>query len=168
MTRITEGELPHDTIEIMQNNLHRALINNAAIAEHFYALAYSIHANTNLPGRIKEFGILRVSAKLGSDFEFSHHFRASQTAGVSPDEARAIRDGNFTNFSAEERAILHLADAIDECGVTDEVWAAAAEYLTPVQMLDFVNAVGFYGYASRLTCALDIQVDDGFLTIAES
>lgn len=168
MARIANGQLPPETNPLMQNNLHRALVNNAAMAGHFYALAQSIHTNSSLPTRIREFGILRVSAKLGSDFEYSHHFRASQTVGVTADEARAIRDSDFSSFSEAERAALELADAIDQCRVTDAVWATAATHLNPVQLLDFVNAVGFYGYASRLTCALEIAVDEGFLTIAQS
>lgn len=168
MARIMDGQLPPETSGLMVNNLHHALINNAAMADNFYSLARSIHADSTLPPRIREFGILRVSSKLGSDFEFSHHFRASQTAGVSADEARSVRDSDFSRFSPAERAALQLADAIDECRVTDVIWAAAAEHLDPVQLLDFVNAVGFYGYASRLTCALEIPVDDGFLTIADS
>lgn len=168
MSRIADAPLPPDTSELMQNNLHRTLANNRRMADNFYLLANSIHGDSNLPTRIREFAILRVSARLGSDFEFSHHFRGAQSVGITADECRAIRDGEFGAFSDAERAALALTDAVEDRGVTEAVWAQAARHFSPVELLDLVMAVGFYGYASRLTIALDVPVDPGFATIANS
>jgi 4-carboxymuconolactone decarboxylase len=168
MSRITNAALPPGTTGLMENNLHRALANNPAMAPSFYGLANAIHAHSHLPQRVKELAILRVAAKLGSDFEFSHHFRACPTVGLTVEDVRAARDGDFTRFSAAETAALALTDAIDECRVDDHLWSAAAAHFCEVELLDLAMTVGFYGYASRLTVALNIAVDPGFLTIAES
>jgi alkylhydroperoxidase family enzyme len=168
MSRIADAELPAGTSELMQNNLHRALANNPDMAANFYRLANAIHSDSNLPVRIREFGILRVTSRLGSDFEFSHHFRGAQTVGVSAQEARSIRDSDFAGFSDAEQAMLTLADAIEASAVTEILWENAARHFSDVELLDFVMAVGFYGYASRLTLGLSIPADDGFPTIAES
>lgn len=168
MSRIADGALPPGTSGLMRNNLHRALANNPEMAASFYVLANSIHAHSHLPGRIKELAILRVASRVGSDFEFSHHFRACQSVGIAVEEARAVRDGNLVAFPAAEQAALALVEALEDGSVTDAVWSAAAAHLSEVQMLDLTMTTGFYGYASRLTRALDIAVDDGFLTIAQS
>lgn len=168
MSRIANAELPPGTTGLMINNLHRALANNSAMAPSFYVLANAIHAHTHLPQRVKELAILRVSAKLGSDFEFSHHFRGCQAIGLTLDEARAARDGDLAGLPVAESAALALADAIDDNRVDDAIWSAAAAHFSEVELLDLVMTVAFYGYASRLTVALSIAVDPGFLTIAES
>lgn len=168
MARIKDAPLPPGTSELMQNNLHRALANNPAMAENFYALANSIHGDSHPAVRFREFAILRVTAKVGSDFEFSHHFVGAQTVGVAAAEARAIRDGDFSGFTDAERAVLELTDAVDECRVTDELWAAAAVHFSEVELLDLVMAASFYGYASRMTLALGVPADEGFPTIAEA
>ena len=168
MTRIADAPLPEGTSELMQNNLHRALANNRAMADKFYILANGIHADSGLPARIREFAILRVTSRLGSDFEFSHHFVGCQTVGVSADEARAVRDGDFSGFSEAERAVLALADAVEDNSVTDDIWQAAEAHFPPVQLLDLVTAAGFYGFASRLTNGLGVPSDEGFPTISEA
>jgi 4-carboxymuconolactone decarboxylase len=168
MVRIRDGLLPPGTSELMQNNLHRALANNPDMAENFYRLAESVHSDARLETRIREFVILRVTSKIGSDFEFSHHFVASQTVGVAADEARSIRDGDYSRFSEVERGVLELADAIEESRVTDGLWQQVASNFSEIEMLDLVMAVGFYGYASRLCLALGVPADAGFPTIAEA
>jgi alkylhydroperoxidase family enzyme len=168
MARIADGPLPPGASELMQNNLHRALANNPAMAEKFYGLANAVHMTSHAPVRVRELVILRVTANLRSDFEFSHHFRGCQTVGVTADEARAVRDGDFARFTDAERAALALAEAVEDRRVTDAVWAAAAAHFSDVELLDLAMAASFYGYASRLTLALGVPADEGFPTIDES
>jgi 4-carboxymuconolactone decarboxylase len=168
MARIADAPLPPGTHGLMQNNLHRALANNPAMAEGFYGLANAVHTTSHLPARVRELAILRVTANLRSDFEFSHHFRGCQTVGVSAEEARAVRDGRFAGFSEAERAALALAEAVEARRVTDELWAAAAAHFPQVELLDLVMAASFYGYASRLCLALGVPADEGFPTIDEA
>lgn len=166
MSRIPDAPLPADTSELMRNNLHRALANNAAMADNFYALANSVHGDARLAMRVRELAILRVTSRVGSDFEFSHHFVAAQTVGVSAEEGRAVRDGQWDGFSAAERAALALTDGIEELRVTDALWQDASRHFASVELLDLVMAVGFYSYASRLCLALGVPADAGFPTIA--
>lgn len=168
MSRISDAPLPEGTTGVMVNNLHHALANNPAMAPNFYVLANSIHLDTNLSARIKELAILRVTSQLKSDFEFSHHFAGCEKSGISVEEARAVRDGDFSRFPEAEKAVLALADSIEQCAVTDAVWSAAAAHLSETQMLDLVMAVAFYGCASRITLALGVPADEGYPTIGEA
>ena len=168
MARIADTELPEGTTGLMDNCMPRASANNRAMADNFYLLANSIHGDSTLPARIRELAILRVTELAGSDFEFSHHFVGCQTVGVTADEARAMRDGDFSGLAVGESAAVSLAEAVDGNCVTDAVWRAAAEHLPGVQLLDLVMAASFYGYASRLCNALAIPADPGFPTISEA
>jgi alkylhydroperoxidase family enzyme len=168
MARIADAPLPPGTSELMQNNLHRTLANNRAMADNFYLLANSIHTDAVLPTRTRELAILRVTSQLGSDFEFSHHFVGAQSVGVTAQECRAVRDGDFAGFSDAERAALALVDSVEARTVTDLVWAEAARHFPPVELLDLVMATAFYGCASRLTLAMGVPADPGFPTILEA
>lgn len=168
MARIADAALPADTSAQMRNNLHRALANNRAMADGFYGLAGGVHHHSRLPARLRELAILRTAARLGSDFEWSHHFHGARTVGVTAQEARAVRDGNLASFTDAERCVLELTDAIEDRRVDDALWARARGFLSEAELLDLVMAAGFYGFASRLTVALDIAVDPGLTGIAES
>lgn len=168
MSRIADAALPAGTSDLMQNNLHRALANNRDMADGFYTLAGGVHQHSRLPVRLRELAILRTASRLGSDFEWSHHFAGAQTVGVSAEDARAVRDDDLTPFSEAERCVIALADAVEERRVDDAIWARARGFLSEAELLDLVMAAGFYGFASRLTVALDVAVDPGLTGIAES
>ncbi len=168
MARIADTTLPPGTTGLMDNVMHRVIANNRAMADNFYLLANSIHRDSRLPHRVKEFAILRVSALAESDFEFGHHFAGCQTVGATAEEARAVRDGRFDHFEEAERAAIELAEAVDANRVTDSLWQAAASYFSEAQLLDLVMTASFYGYASRLCNGLGIPGEPGFPTIAEA
>ena len=168
MARIADSELPEGTSALMQNNLHRVLASNRRMADAFYDLAWDVHNVSRLAQRLRELAILRTSARIGSDFEWSHHFKGAQTVGVTADEARAVRDDDLGGFSDAERCVIELADAIEQKNVDDALWARARSFFSEGELLDLVMIAGFYGFASRMTLALDVKVDPGFTGIADS
>jgi alkylhydroperoxidase family enzyme len=105
---------------------------------------------------------------LQAEVEWAQHFRVAQMVGVTADEARAIRDGDFTAFTPAEQAAIAFAEAVETRRVTDAVWTEAATHFSQRELLDLVMVAGFYGYASRITMALDVQVDAGLTRIAQS
>ena len=167
MSRIPDAEVAADAGP-MRNNLHRTLNNNLKMADGFAVLARLVHTASNVPHRTRELAILRVVSTLKSDVEWGQHFKIAQMVGVSVDEARAIRDGKLSSFSEADRAAIVFAEAVDQCRVSDEVWAAAAQHYSPVQLLDLTMVAGLYGYASRITLAMDVEVDAGLSKIVES
>jgi alkylhydroperoxidase family enzyme len=168
MAHIADTTLPPGTTGLMDNVMHRVIANNRAMADNFYLLANSIHRDSQLPDRVKEFAILRVTALAGSDFEFGHHFAGCQTVGATAEEARAVRDGKLDGFAEPERVAIALAAAVEANRVTDALWQAAAVHFSEAQLLDLVMTASFYGYASRLCNGLGIPGEPGFPTIAQA
>lgn len=152
----------------MHNNLHRALYNNAPIADAFGVMGRSVHIASHIPHRTRELAILAIASMLQADVEWAQHFKIAQMVGVSVDEARAIRDGDLSRFLSAERAAIDFAVAVEQHRVGANEWAAAAAHYSPVQLLDLVMVAGFYGYASRVTLALGVEVDAGLRGIADS
>jgi alkylhydroperoxidase family enzyme len=168
MSRIPNAECPAELQATMQNNLHRTLYNNADIADAFGILARGVHTASHLPHRIRELCILRIASLLQADVEWAQHFKIAQMVGISVEEARAIRDGKLSEFTAAEQAAINFAVAVEQRSVSDALWAATAEHYTPVQLLDLAMLAGLYGYASRITLALGVEVDAGLTRLAES
>ncbi len=52
--------------------------------------------------------------------------------------------------------------------VTDRVWQETARHFSGDDLLDLVVVAGFYGYASRLTNAMGVEIDEGLMGIAAS
>jgi alkylhydroperoxidase family enzyme len=167
VSRIPDAQLTDEVPEVMHNNLHRALYNNPELNQGFMGLAMGVHMASHLPTRTRELVILRISAMLRAEVEWAQHLRLALAAGVSHEEARAMRDGMLTALPPEERAAVALAEAVDMCRVDDDVWTTAARYYTPVQMLDLTLLAAFYALASRVTLALDIEVDAGLTRMAD-
>ena len=168
MSRIPDAEVPADLMAAMRNNLHRTLYNNPRTADAFGVFAKLVHTASNVPQRTRELAILRVAATLQADVEWGQHFKIAQMVGVSREEALSIRDGDLSKFSSADRAAILFAEAVDKCRVGEDVWAMAAEHYTQVQLLDLAMVAGFYGYASRITLALGVEVDAGLTRIVDS
>lgn len=168
MSRIADAKLPADMAAVMQNNLHRTLYNNPPMAENFCVIAKGVHYSSNVPHRIRELAILRIAATLGAEVEWAQHLRVAEHVGVTTDEARAVRDGLLDRFAPNEKAAILFAEAVDQCRVTDIIWQNAKQHFSEVALLDLVMVSGFYGYASRVTMAMGVEVDAGLTGIAES
>ena len=69
--------------------------------------------------------------------------------------------------AASEVYVRNKSKAVNEAGMhpSDRKLPATA---CEAELLDLVMAASFYGYASRLTLALDVRVDPGMPTIAAS
>lgn len=168
MSRIPDAECPADLQATMHNNLHRTLYNNPAMADAFGAIARGVHKTSHLSHRTRELAILRVASMLNANVEWGQHFKIAQMVGVSRDEALAIRAGDLSKFSLEERVAIEFAAAVEQRCVDEQRWADAAKHYTQVQLLDLAMVAGFYGYASRVTLALGVEVDAGLTRIADS
>lgn len=169
MSRIPDAELPAaEGSTGIYNNLHRTLANNLELEKLFGALGRSVHIASHLPDRTRELAILGLLVMLREEVGWARHFQIAQILGVSAQEARAVRDGDYTRFSASEQAAILFAAAVDQRRVTDAIWADTARHFSDVQMLDLVMLAGFYGSSARVTQALGVEIDEGLTGIDES
>jgi alkylhydroperoxidase family enzyme len=165
VARIPDAQLPPDLK--VHNNLVRATYNNPEMFKGFASLSGRVHSASHLPDRTRELVVLRVSAMLGSDVEWGQHLPSAFRVGISESEAREMRDGIVTSLDPAEAAAIRFAEAVESCGVDDAAWATASEHYSPVELMDLALLAEFYALASRLTLALDVNVDEGLTRINE-
>ncbi|MEM7337122.1 MAG: carboxymuconolactone decarboxylase family protein [Actinomycetota bacterium] len=112
---------------------------------------------------LRELGQIRVGYAQASQFVFSQHCKACREMGMSEEKIQAIPNWSVaTCFSDAERAVLAYTDALVLEGgrVSDGVFAAVAEHLDEVEILEFTYITLTYDLHARMTKALKLEFDD--------
>lgn len=114
--------------------------------------------------RQRELVILRVTARLGAEYEWGVHvaFFAAK-AGFTPAEIAATRLGDATNFAASDDALLlRITDALlDHKGLDDALWAEASTVFSGEQMIEILALAGFYHTVSFTVNTLRTPLEPG-------
>lgn len=114
--------------------------------------------------RQREIVILRITARLGAEYEWGVHagFFAGK-AGFTPAELAASVHGDATDWPAgDERLLVELADAlVDTATVDDALWARAAAVFTPAQLIEIIALAGFYHLVSFTVNATQVAREPG-------
>lgn len=164
MVRIPHAEIPADAP--IHNNLVRATLNNPDMHRGFASLAGRVHSTSHLSQRLRELVVLRTVANLGAEYEWANHVVGARSIGITDDEIRHLREGRLDSFSPSERCAIDFALAVEDRAVGEATWQQAREHFSPVELLDLVLLVGFYGMASRLVMALGVELDKGLQGLA--
>jgi alkylhydroperoxidase family enzyme len=157
MTRIPPADLDGDLP--VQNNLVRAAFHNPDMFRGFASLSGRVHTASHLSGREREIVVLTVIGHLQAGFELQQHTLAARAQGVADAEIAALVAGDRSAFTGRERALAELALATETGTVDDALWADAGRHLSTVELLDTVVLAGFYGLASRMVNALDLDLE---------
>lgn len=147
------------------SNASMTLANHPKLAAATFALGKHLLLESTLPHRLRELVTLRVSWRLKSDYEWHHHVRFIKKLGAVDSEIDAVKIGpDATNWSAEERAALRLADEMCAGGkVTDATWNELCKTLDRHQMMDLVFTVGQYVMLAWSFDALQIEIEPSLI-----
>jgi 4-carboxymuconolactone decarboxylase len=157
VARIPPADLPEELP--VHNNLVRTTYANPDMHRGFASLSGRVHSASHLTARTRELVVLAVAGLLGAEYELQQHERAARHAGVTDDEIAALRAGDLSQIDGAERAAVAFAVAVEERGVDDAGWAEARSQLSEVELLDVAMLAAFYGLASRLVLALDVDLE---------
>lgn len=114
-----------------------------------------------LPRRETELVILRVAHLRSCSYEFDHHVHLGRRAGVDArDVARVIEGPDAAGWSARERAILAVVDALHHEGdVDDDTWSAMRAHIDEREAIELCLLAGHYEMLATTIAALRIQPD---------
>jgi alkylhydroperoxidase family enzyme len=120
-----------------------------------------------LPRVDSELVILRVAHNCGSDYEWGHHERMGQAAGLTEAQVRAAAGeapGDGTNgapFDERQRLLLRAADELHEHrDISDELWGSLAAELSETELIELCMLVGHYEMLAMTLNALRVQPDE--------
>jgi alkylhydroperoxidase family enzyme len=120
-----------------------------------------------LPRADSELVILRVAHNCGSDYEWAHHERMGQAAGLTEVQVHAAAgdapgDGTEgTPFDERQRLLFRAADELHEHhDISDELWASLAAELSETELIELCMLVGHYEMLAMTLNALRVQPDE--------
>jgi alkylhydroperoxidase family enzyme len=142
-------------------HLGQALVNSSEGYWNHHLLGAWIRAESTLDPRLRELLILQVGFTAKSAYEFSHHIRLSQDAGVTPEDIRAVigfNGGESHGLAPVEQALLRAAAQLTrDADISDQIWAELAEHFDDTELVEIVLIVGYYNHVLRILRALRID-----------
>jgi alkylhydroperoxidase family enzyme len=157
MSRIPPAELPAELP--IHNNLVRTAYNNPELFRGFASLSGRVHTASHLSDRVRELVVLAVVGRLGAAYEQQQHEPGARRVGVTEAEIAALRAGDVSAFTGADRSAVRFALAVETRTVDDALWNDVRRDLSDVELLDVTVLAGFYGLASRLVLALDVDLE---------
>jgi NAD(P)-dependent dehydrogenase (short-subunit alcohol dehydrogenase family) len=109
-----------------------------------------------------ELVILRVAHNSGCEYEWRHHERLGQKAGLTESAIERVREGpDAPGWSMREQLLLRCADALHEHReVPDALWGELSETFSDVELIELVMLVGHYEMLATTIGTLRIQPDE--------
>ncbi len=157
MTSVAPAMLPDDLP--VANNLVRTTYANPEMHRGFASLSGRVDSASHLAPRTRELVVLRIAGMLGAEYEWQQHEPAARRAGVSDEELVGLRSGDVESFGGAERAAIEFAEAVEERRADGALWEDARLHFSEVELVDITMLAGFYGLASRVVLALDVDLE---------
>jgi alkylhydroperoxidase family enzyme len=136
--------------------------NAPAVLEHA-GRGFGLYVDSELPGELRELGVLRAAWLVGSQFVFSQHCKVGRGLGVSDEKMEATKAWGVTDhFSSIERALLAYTDALvlGFGHVDDALFDAVRRGLSDQQILEFTYITMTYTMHAVISKALRLEYDD--------
>ena len=94
-------------------NIFKVMAHNPRVLRDWLRLATPLlTGGLTLSPRLREIAILRVAQVCGSEYEFAHHIRIAQQAGLTEAEIAHLQDHDESElFSDLDRAVVRYTDA---------------------------------------------------------
>jgi AhpD family alkylhydroperoxidase len=112
-----------------------------------------------LPRRDSELVILRVAHNTSCDYEWGHHERLGQRAGLAAEEVERVRSGpGAPGWTPRQQLLLHAADEMHAEGeIGDELWSQLAVALDDRLLIELCLLIGHYEMLAMTLKSLRVQ-----------
>ena len=144
-------------------NILRTLAYHPTLMKPFLGFATAIAQQGVLTRRDSELLALRAAWNSQSDFEWGHHVKYAQVAGLSNAEIARIAAGpDAKGWSAADRDLLLAADQLYvQQQVDDELWQRLAGRYEPAQLVELPFVVGQYTMLSMVANMTGVALEAG-------
>jgi 4-carboxymuconolactone decarboxylase len=113
---------------------------------------------------LRELAILRVAALTPhADYEWVQHVPIARSVGATEEQVKAIEQGDAEAgcFTRDQRVVLRFtAEVLQDVRASDEAFAAAAEILSPREIVELLMVIGQYMMLARVMATTDMELDD--------
>jgi uncharacterized peroxidase-related enzyme len=140
-------------------NVQKALAHRPAMLSNF--LGFYASVGRSLDRKLYEAVYLRVSLINGCTYCTQHHIQGSKRAGITPEQMKQLKEGNYSGFSAPEQAALRYAEKLTRAAnsATDGDFADLKSNFSDEQIVDLHMLIGLANLTNRVTDPLGLEVE---------
>jgi uncharacterized peroxidase-related enzyme len=140
-------------------SIQKALAHRPAMLGSF--LGFYASVGRSLDRKLYEAVYLRVSLINGCHYCMQHHIQGAKRAGLTPEQMKALKEGNYSGFGAPEQAALRYAEKLTRTpgGAGDSDFAELKKYFSDEQIVDLHMLVGLVNLTNRVTGPLALEVE---------
>jgi 4-carboxymuconolactone decarboxylase len=140
-----------------------AFLHNPALGKHWSAIGETLRFRSRLDKRLFELAILVIAVHWRSGHEWAAHSALARAEGVSDEVIDALRHGHRPVFAREDEQIIHdfVHELAHERRVGDSAYAEAVALIGEEQMVELVNACGYYIALAAMLNAFDVHPPKG-------
>ena len=140
-------------------SIQKALAHRPAMLGNF--LGFYASVGRSLDRKLYEAVYLRVSLLNGCHYCTQHHIQGAKRAGLTPEQMKALKEGNYTGFTAPEQAALRYAEKLTRTpgGASDADFADLKKHFSDEQILDLHMLIGLVNLTNRVTGPLALELE---------
>jgi len=140
-------------------SIQKALAHRPAMLANF--LTFYASVGRSLDRKLYEAVYLRTSLINGCHYCTQHHIQGSKRAGITPDEMKALKAGNYSSFTEGEQTALHYTEKLARTpdSATDADFAELKKHYSDEQIVDLHMLIGLANLTNRVTGPLNLEVE---------
>jgi uncharacterized peroxidase-related enzyme len=150
-------EIYEKTLRGKPGNAQKALAHRPDLLKNF--LAFYASVGRSLDRKLYEMIYLRVSFINGCHYCQQHHLASSKRAGLTAEDWRALKDGNYARFTEKERAALAYAEKLTRASrdVANADFEKLKQHFSDGEIVDLHVLVGLANLTNRFTDPLGLE-----------
>jgi alkylhydroperoxidase family enzyme len=140
-------------------NIFTTLGRHRRLFRRWLRFAGALMPRGTLPRADTELLILRVAHNCGSEYEWRHHERIGQRAGLTPADIERVREGaNAEGWSRHQALLLRAADELHATRtLSDDLWGELRPLLNDKELIELCMLIGHYEMLAMTLNALCVE-----------
>ena len=140
-------------------NAQKALAHRPDMLKNF--LAFYASVGRSLDRKLYEMIYLRVSFINGCHYCQQHHVASSKRVGLTAEDWKALKDGNYTRFTEKEQTALAYAEKLTRASreITDTDFEKLKKHFSDAEIVDLHLLIGLANLTNRFTDPLGLALE---------
>ena len=140
-------------------NAQKALAHRPEMLKAF--LPFYASVGRSLDRKLYEMIYLRVSFLNGCHYCLQHHVASSKRVGLTAEDWKALKDGNYARFTEKEQTALAYAEKLTRTSrdITDADFEKLKKYFPQPEIVDLHLLVGLANLTNRFTDPLGLELE---------
>jgi uncharacterized peroxidase-related enzyme len=152
-------EIYEKTLRGKPGNVQKALAHRPEMLKNF--LSFYASVGRSLERKLYELIYLRISLINGCNYCTQHHLASSKRAGLGAEDWTALKAGNYSRYSENEKAALTYIEKLTRAPreITDSDFEVLKKYFSDPEIVDIHVLAGLANLTNRLTDPLGLEVE---------